>query len=126
MVRRAIGRRAPASTGALVVAVMALSSCSSGLGGRTSATRETPLPPLPTVTTTTTPTTTIPPFYVVQKGDTLTSIAKKFHVSIAAIVAANKLANPDKVEAGQRLALPRPPPRAAPTTSVSPPPVASP
>jgi LysM repeat protein len=120
MAGRRTGRRASASASTVVVLLIVGACGSAGQG--TTPTRETPLPPLPTVTTTTTPTTTLPAFYVVQRGDTLTSIAKRFRLSIAALVAANHLANPDKVLAGQRLALPRPPPKPVPSTTVVAPP----
>ena len=45
--------------------------------------------------------------YVVQTGDSLSAIADRFGVSIAAIVAANDLANPDFVFLGQRLVIPQ-------------------
>ncbi len=106
----------------MLVATLAIAVAIGGCGSGpqpTLATHETPLPPLPTVTTTTIPPITLPPFYVVQRGDTLTSIAKKFKVTIASLVAANRLTNPDKVQAGQRLALPRTPPKPAATTTTA-------
>ena len=45
--------------------------------------------------------------YVVQGGDSLSTIADRFGVTIAAIVAANDLANPDFVFSGQRLVIPQ-------------------
>jgi len=45
--------------------------------------------------------------YVVQAGDSLSAIADRFGVTIAAIVAANDLANPDFVFSGQRLVIPQ-------------------
>lgn len=45
--------------------------------------------------------------YVVQAGDSLSTIADRFGVTIAAIVAANDLANPDFVFSGQRLVIPQ-------------------
>jgi LysM repeat protein len=59
--------------------------------------------------------------YVVQKGDTLSRIAKKFGVTQAAIVAANNITNPDKIAEGQHLMIP--PPSA---TTVKPPTTAAP
>jgi LysM repeat protein len=55
-----------------------------------------------TATTTTAP----PDIYVVQRGDTLTGIAKQFHTSIGAIVATNRLADPDHLAEGQQLQMP--------------------
>jgi LysM repeat protein len=44
--------------------------------------------------------------YTVQPGDTLSGIAFRFGVSQAALVAANNLANPNLLRAGQRLVIP--------------------
>jgi LysM repeat protein len=44
--------------------------------------------------------------YVVQKGDTLTSIAKSYGVTIAELRKANNLAN-DEIKTGQKLVIPR-------------------
>jgi nucleoid-associated protein YgaU len=97
-----------------LVATVALASC-----GDAPATpsRETPLPPLPAVTTTLAPTTTRVPFYDVQPGDTLDSIAQKLGVLVADLAAVNAIVDPDRIEAGQRLAVPQPPPAPA-TTSL--------
>ncbi|HYA50243.1 MAG TPA: LysM domain-containing protein [Streptosporangiaceae bacterium] len=46
--------------------------------------------------------------YVVQRGDTLAAIAARFGVSVQAIVAANGLSDPNHIETGQRLVIPRP------------------
>jgi LysM repeat protein len=55
----------------------------------------------------------------VQKGDTLTSIAKMFGVTVAQLLAANKIRNPDHVEAGQQLTIPPPTAAGAPTAPAS-------
>ncbi len=57
-------------------------------------------------TTAATTTTTIPSSYVVQQGDTLTSIAQRFHITVTALTKANNITNADKVEAGQTLTIP--------------------
>jgi LysM repeat protein len=44
--------------------------------------------------------------YVVQVGDSLSGIADRFGVPVAAIISANKLDNPDFVFVGQRLTIP--------------------
>jgi LysM repeat protein len=44
--------------------------------------------------------------YVVQRGDTLYSIARRYNTSVAAFLAANKLANPNVIYAGQKLLIP--------------------
>lgn len=41
--------------------------------------------------------------YVVKSGDTLTSIAQKFNMSVSELVKLNKLSNSDQVNAGQTL-----------------------
>lgn len=43
--------------------------------------------------------------HVVRKGETLTSISRQYGVSINSIVQSNGLTNPDKILAGQKLAL---------------------
>ena len=48
--------------------------------------------------------------YQVQSGDTLTSIARRFGITIGAIVTANGLTNPDTLSLGQTLVIPPPPP----------------
>ena len=112
------GRGRASVVGALAAAVL-LTGC--GSGPRTpSRPRETPLPPLPTVTTTTIPPSTLPPFYDVQAGDTLQSIAEKLGVSVAALVAANGLTDPDRIQAGQRLNVPQLPPQPATTATTVP------
>lgn len=50
--------------------------------------------------------------HIVQPGETLTRIASRYGTTISAIVAANALANPSLIFAGQRLAIPAPAPRA--------------
>ena len=44
--------------------------------------------------------------HTVRSGEHLTGIARHYGVSIAAIVAANRLANPSRIYAGQRLVIP--------------------
>ncbi|MCA9941045.1 MAG: LysM peptidoglycan-binding domain-containing protein [Anaerolineales bacterium] len=44
--------------------------------------------------------------YVVQPGDTLAAISRRFHVSIDAIVQANNILNPNLIYAGQTLTIP--------------------
>ena len=67
------------------------------------------LPPLTVATTTTTtmPTTTTEVrYYEVQRGDSISSIAAAFGVSPQDLVALNGIANPDQIQAGQKLQLP--------------------
>ena len=44
--------------------------------------------------------------YVVKGGDTLSQIAEQFDTSVAAIVAANDIANPSRIYVGQELIVP--------------------
>jgi soluble lytic murein transglycosylase-like protein len=44
--------------------------------------------------------------YLIRPGDTLTSIASRLHVSIAALSAANHLQNPNRIYAGASLVVP--------------------
>lgn len=46
--------------------------------------------------------------YVVQPGDTLFNIARRFNTTVAAIVQANNLASPDRLNVGQQLVIPAP------------------
>ncbi len=46
--------------------------------------------------------------YIVQRGDTLFSIAVRFGVSVAALTAANGIANPNLIFVGQALTIPGP------------------
>ncbi len=46
--------------------------------------------------------------YVVRSGDTLSAIAVRFNVTVAAIVAANALPNANVIRPGQRLVIPKP------------------
>jgi LysM repeat protein len=63
--------------------------------------------------------TTVPPIaYPVKRGDTLTAIARFFGVSSASILAANQLANGDRLTEGQVLQIPHAPP---PQLTVAPP-----
>lgn len=44
--------------------------------------------------------------YVVRRGDTLTAIAKRFGVSVAAIMRANGIRDPGRIITGTRLIIP--------------------
>lgn len=46
------------------------------------------------------------PIYIVQAGDTLTGIAQRFNVSVADLMTANDMANPDLLAEGQQLVIP--------------------
>lgn len=44
--------------------------------------------------------------YKVKKGDNLSRIAKRYHVSISALVRANNIKNANRIYVGQRLCIP--------------------
>lgn len=48
--------------------------------------------------------------HVVKRGETLSRIARQYGVSVAAIVEANELRNPNRIVPGQMLCIPEPPP----------------
>ncbi|MEO5974436.1 MAG: LysM domain-containing protein [Ilumatobacteraceae bacterium] len=70
------------------------------------------------VPTETTTTSTIPPvttttfvepvYYLVQSGDTLFNISKRFNLDMLKLMQLNGITNPDHVEVGQNLLLPPP------------------
>jgi LysM repeat protein len=73
------------------------------------ATSPTPLPtPTPGPTPVATPAVTPTPVrtYVVQQGDTLAEIAQRFGSTVAAIQAANELADPNEIVIGEVLLIP--------------------
>src|SRR5262249_26281997 len=49
--------------------------------------------------------------HILQHGETLSSIARQYHVSVQDIVNANALSNPNSVPDGHRLIIPDPPKR---------------
>ena len=77
---------------------------------------QTIVPPAPTtiasVTTTTVATTTPAPTgsYVVEPGDTLSFIAERIGVSIAALSEANGITDVNSIQPGQQLNIPAPAP----------------
>lgn len=64
-----------------------------------------PSSPAPAATSTPAPARN-PGTYTVQEGDTLGAIAERFGVTIADLVAANGLADPDLIYPGQELTIP--------------------
>jgi len=92
---------------AVVSACLALiAGCSGGGGGQAKRTTTSVSTTAGPTTTTTAPAQN----YTVQRGDTLTSIARKFHTTLAVLLTANKLADPDHLSEGQTLVIPPAPP----------------
>ena len=44
--------------------------------------------------------------YTVQRGDTLSQIARRYNTTVDAIVAANRIANPNLIHVGNRFVIP--------------------
>ena len=63
-----------------------------------------------------------PQVYIVQSGDTMSKIAKKFHVPLADLVAANaaNIPNPDRLQIGDQVIIPVPQPSELPAASEAP------
>jgi LysM repeat protein len=68
----------------------------------------TPAPPQEEPTPVPAPVDVEPEVYVVQTGDSLFGIAIRYNVTVAQLMEANNLTNPDFVFSGQRLIIPRP------------------
>lgn len=121
------------SSGLLILALALLAACTAaGEGPETPTPATTPMPspadspappsptPVPTPDPTPTPAPTPQGFeYTVENGDTLSSIAERFGVSVQAIVDANGIADPSFIRVGQVLLIPGTagPPSPAPTPS---------
>lgn len=92
--------------------------------GGTTATPTPVPPPAATATPIPTPTPPVGDTYVVQRGDTLFRIAIRNNTTVAALAAANNIANPSIIFVGQRLVVPGSSESAvttAPTTGSQPP-----
>jgi LysM repeat protein len=57
--------------------------------------------------------------YVVERGDTLSRIGRRYGASVDEIVRLNRIAEPDRIEIGQRLRIPLGSPRPAPPETAS-------
>jgi LysM repeat protein len=114
--RLPIGAKAPASLGGTVIGPdtpnpTATPTPSSSPTASSTPTKSPTPTPTPTATKTSTPTptptaTTKPSTYTVVSGDTLTKIATRFGVTQAALMAANKITNPNSIQLGQKLVIP--------------------
>jgi LysM repeat protein len=97
---------------AVVLTVLLVWGGASDPASPTPAPTDTPLPIAATVESIaptalpTEPPTPAPLVYAVKEGDTLSSIAQTYGVSIQDIVEANSLANPDMLNIGQELVIP--------------------
>ena len=59
----------------------------------------------------TTPPAPTPVIYIVAKGDTISKIARKNHVTVEQLLAANpKIKNPDRIKVGDQITIPIPEP----------------
>lgn len=100
--------------GAALVCVLALAGCSGEdepptEGVTTSPTATATFPVAPDeATPTPTPTAAVSQTHVVASGETLSSIASRYGVTVLAIVEANQLANPDVLAIGDELVIPSP------------------
>jgi len=63
-----------------------------------------------------------PQMYIVQSGDTMSRIAKKFHLALADLIAANaeNIPNPDRLQIGDQVIIPVPVPSELPAASQPP------
>ena len=108
---RAARRQGPRLTGvALASAPLLLALVVAACGTTDKASNE-PLPPIRTTTSTTTiPGTTLPEgvrrFWVIERGDTLASIASETGVTVQSIIEMNNIENPDSIQAGQTIEIP--------------------
>lgn len=95
----------------LFAVILMTSVTSVACGGDESSVETLPLmTAAPTVPPTTPAPITVAPaaeeFYTIQQGDTLSRIAQSFGVSVSDLIAYNGIANPDSIQAGQRLKIP--------------------
>jgi LysM repeat protein len=91
---------------AAAVLVVGLTACNRDDNARAGPT----LPPIrasSTTSTTVVVATTLPEYYEIQRGDTLTAIAAAFQIPVQALMRANAIENPDDIQAGQFLVIPR-------------------
>jgi LysM repeat protein len=104
--------RAASAAFAVVVAVVATACGTTTSSSDERAHDTTTAPHRATTTAAPTTTTTVPQeiTYEVKRGDTLSAIAKRFHVPVSSIVTLNQLAQPDRLSEGQTLQIPPEPP----------------
>ena len=94
-----------------------------GCGGDDSASAPTTTVVAETTTTIATTTTSPEVTYVIQKGDSLSKIAKQFNLTVDQLITINNITDADHIEAGQVLVIvPAAGAPIAPTTTAAPPP----
>ena len=99
-------RRLATATALCIALILPLVACDSGGTGSGERIRLA-ITPVPTPTTTPLPLPTVGATqYTVQSGDTLSSIAAQFGVTVDAIVRANNIADPNALSEGQVLTIP--------------------
>jgi len=103
---------------AAVIGVAVLTACGGDDGGGAAATTVAVTTTSTTIATTTTATAVT---YVIQKGDSLSSIAKQFSITVDQLITINNIEDADHIEAGQVLVI-VPAPVAVETTTTAPPP----
>ncbi len=94
-------------TTTVLAGALLVSSCG-GDGGGAPTTVPTTLPPTTTSTTLPPTTTTTVVEYVIQRGDTLDRIARRFGVTRQQLIDANGIEDPDRIQAGDTLVIPPP------------------
>ncbi len=92
--------------GALVVAVVVVGVVLAGAFRRPTSAPSSPSTPVTLVSSTGTGTVIPPTSYVVKTGDTLSAIAARLGIDIAAIIALNPKLDPQRLHPGDVLALP--------------------
>jgi LysM repeat protein len=115
----------------LLVAIVALALAAAvlfalpgllGFGGPSAVSSPSPSPLASTAAETFAPTpepAPTPQVYIVQSGDTMSRIAKKFHVALADLIAANAetIPDPNKLQIGDQVTIPVPQPSELPEES---------
>lgn len=107
---------------AFVTAVALLTACGSSSSHTSHTGAPTSAGPSAKTSTSTPLTTTTTVTYRVKSGDTLGSIARRFHVAVSAITSVNHITNPDRLPEGQTLRIPPRPPLGLVVTPASGPP----
>lgn len=89
------------------VAAIGIAACSDGDDPEGDGPTLPPIATSSTSSTTVAAATTLPQYYQVERGDTLTLIAAAYSIPVQALMDANKVTDPDDIQAGQFLIIPR-------------------